>query len=85
MTHSMETGEGRDKNFDVSSCLVIRQRDLRDSVDTVRHSGTGDSALVAIEREHEECTSIVAYRTTSVDGARHVRLIWLSWEADSSW
>ena len=72
--------------FEVSDALIIRQSDLRESVDSLKYTETDESSLDATEREHEECTSVVACRTVCVNGARDAKLvISLSWEADSAW
>jgi hypothetical protein len=72
--------------FEVSSGLIIREKDPRDCIDRLKHSGSDESALVVTEREHGECTNNVPCRTVCVDGPRDARLvISLSWEADSAW
>ena len=72
--------------FEVSKGLIIRERDLRDCIGRLKHSGSDESALVVTEREHGECTNNVPCTTVCVDGPRDARLvIRLSWEADSAW
>ena len=69
----------------VAGCLSVRQRDLRDSMNSVVHTGAGSTALTATEREQEQCMGVVVYREAHVVGSRDERLLRLCWEADSSW
>ena len=43
------------------------------------------SELSAIVRDHNACTSVVAYVGRDVGRLRDERLLTLSWEADSAW
>ena len=70
----------------VAGCLSVRQRDLRDSMNSVVHTGAGSTAPTATEREQEQCMgTVVVYREAHVVGSRDERLLRLCWEADSSW
>ena len=69
----------------VAGCLSVRQRDLRDSMNSVVHTGAGSAALTATEREQEQCMGVVVYREAHVAGSSDERLLKLCWEADSSW